>query len=329
MIATMMIASTVSAPALSNRRGRRSAGAISRVTAALLRAGLAFALAAGSAVAAEPLVMLVAAGETPGPAAPPVDGVRIETKTGSGAARTFKAALRKGDAALADIPLAVLARESALYAADQIPFLAVTPDQSARLYAILAPHIAARLSEEDLVLIALAPGDPVGLLARRPVGRAADLAGMTLWAPDAATVRLAELLGAKPVKGTDPAKADALFVTAAEAAEIATREKPAARGWIFHALDGWRRGRAIVGAAAALDALPPDRRRALVDGFAGAVTPSAEPRGATVASGLATVTASGDLAADLGRLGQTMADDWMPGAGADGAAVLSAVRGGG
>lgn len=259
--------------------------------------------------------------------------LKLDVREGRDAAREFKAAVRKGEAALAEVPLAVLARESALYAADQIPFLATSRDGAKRLYGQLALLVARRLAEDDLVLLGLEPRPPLGLLARRRIDRVHDLKGMKLLATSAALQRLAELAEAVPV--TDATAADAQLVSVGDALEMALASKAQGAGWTFHRLDGWHPARALVMSAAALAAQPPAVRQRLTEGVAGFADVwwrSAE--GAATGNlrkladaGVTIIDSTPQLAPDLQRIGWRMAEEWAPGAGADGAALLAALRG--
>jgi len=111
------------------------------------------------------------------------------------AART-KAALLKGEIEGALLPLSAFLRQSALFGADQIPFLVVDGTANARLIAALNPLIDDLLAEHGLALLGLLPMRPVGLMgdALRPSGLPKTIA-----VSGAAGRRLAELIGAEAV----------------------------------------------------------------------------------------------------------------------------------
>lgn len=111
-------------------------------------------------------------------------------------ART-KAALLKGEIDGAILPLAAFQRHSALFAADQIPFLVVDVQSNARFIEALTPMIDERLAEHGLALLALVPMRPVGVMGtpRRPSGLPRKIA-----VGDAAGRRLAELIGAEAIE---------------------------------------------------------------------------------------------------------------------------------
>lgn len=256
-------------------------------------------------------------------------GLKLDVREGADAARDFKSALRKGEADLAEIPLAVLSRESAIYSADGIPFLATSTETARRLYAGLAPLVAQRLAEDDLVLLALEPRPEVGLLARRRIERADDLKGLTVLAPSAAIRRLAELVDARQV--AEPAAADAMLIPAAEALAFVKSQPAPASAWTYYRLQGWHPARALVASASRLAAQPAAMRERLIESVKAfsAVWWKGESRTAEetwrklAEAGVAVVAPGQELAGGLRRIGMRMADEWAPGAGADGAAFLA------
>lgn len=280
---------------------------------------------------AEPPVSLALKDLAGGPALEVVTAPELD------AIRQFKSRLRKGEASIAEIPLSVLARESALYAADQIPYLATTTAEAERLFERLAPMVAQRLSEDDLVLLALLPLPARGLMTNQAVTAASGLGGQTMWAPTVALRRLAEHLGATSV--AERPAASVLFLTPAEAlahmpGTSAASLAGGSSGWTYHALGGWHEGRAVVVSAASLKSLGPDAGQAFINQarnvervYWNAHDAGSKSSAASLAeSGHKVVTGTSELAAELSKIGQRMADEWLPGAGADGAAWLEAVR---
>jgi TRAP-type C4-dicarboxylate transport system substrate-binding protein len=257
--------------------------------------------------------------------------LKLDVREGAKPAKDFKAALRKGEADLAAIPLAVLARESGLYAADQLPFLATSRAGSRRLFATLAPIVARRLAEDDLVLLALEPRPPRGLLVNRGLIGTEGLRGVRLWAPSAALRRLTEIAGAIPE--SDQARAEAMFVPAAEALGDGGPASKTRAGWSYYALEGWSPARAVVIRTAVLEKLPAPVRERLTTGVAensqvwwrDGPSLTAEQGKRLADAGIAVLSPPKDLSAGLAAIGRQMAAEWMPGAGADGAEFLASI----
>lgn len=309
---------------------------------AVLLAVLA-ALGIAPARAADALAMWMEGGaEPPSPAAAVRDALEavagspvlaLEIRDGANAARAFKPAVRRGDADMAAIPLAVLARESGLYAFDRIPYLATTPAAARRLFAAAADPVAQRLAEDGMVLLALEPRPAIGILTRTPLSDIAGFAGKRVWTQDAATRRLAELAGAVPEP--DAARADALLVGAAEAMALIRARTLKPGPWSYLPIAGWHPARAVVISAKRLAALPAETRRRLTAlqtdvadrWWSDAEAGSAAAQRTLADAGHTVEPVTAQLAAGLARIGQQMAAEWMPGAGADGATLLDALRG--
>lgn len=267
----------------------------------------------------------------------------VETVAGPEAVRGLKPALRRGDADAAELPLGALELESALFAADQIPRLATSADARRNLHDRLDRILSRRLTEDGLLLVALLPGAPLGILSRRRIEAPADLRGARVWAPTAATRRIAELLGeaaggdVRPVVA--PAEADVLPVSAAAALRalaFATTDGPRrAEGWTFQSVPDWQPMRAVVvtermlarlgGAAAArIDdwrSASGERWRAAASEHNGRSMRELEEAGAALAA------ASPAMVEAFTEIGRRMSAEWLPGAGADGASLLGG-RGG-
>lgn len=107
-----------------------------------------------------------------------------------------KAALLKGEIEGAVLPLTAFLRQSALFGADQIPFLVVDATSNTRLIDLLTPLIDDRLAEHGLALIGLLPMRPIGL---RGTVRARKAFPRKIAVSDAAGRRLAELIGADAI----------------------------------------------------------------------------------------------------------------------------------
>ncbi len=268
----------------------------------------------------------------------PPPRLAVETVAGPEAVRGLKPALRRGDVDAAELPLGALARESALFAADQIPRLAATAGARRDLHDRLDRILSRRLTEDGLVLVALLPGAPLGILSRRRFEAPADLRGARVWAPTAATRRIAELLGeaaggdVRPVVA--PAEADVLLVSAGAALRVpafATTDGPRrAEGWTFQSVPDWQPMRAIVvtermlgrlggGSGARIDnwrSTRSERWRAAASERAGRSERELEEAGAALA------TASPAMVEAFTEIGRRMSAEWLPGAGADGASLL-------
>lgn len=114
---------------------------------------------------------------------------------------------------LADIPKAVAAgkveageaimsgmgKDVPLAGADGVPFVVSSYEAVQKMWTLQKPGIAREFAKEGLKPLYAVPWPPQGLYTNRPIREAKDMAGMKMRTYNPTTVRIAELLGARPV----------------------------------------------------------------------------------------------------------------------------------
>ena len=88
--------------------------------------------------------------------------------------------------------------ESAIFEVDGIPFLAAGYDNAAKLWVAQRPILEELLDEEGLMLLFSVPWPGQALYSQDAVKSLDDMKGVKFRAYNAATSRLAELMGALP-----------------------------------------------------------------------------------------------------------------------------------
>ena len=109
-------------------------------------------------------------------------------------------AVRTGQAPIGERLISALGNEDPIFEVDALPFLATSFEAAMKLHKASTPVMAAILAEKDLKLLYAVPWPPQGLYNKNPVSSAADMKGVKFRAYNAATSRLAELMGAVPTK---------------------------------------------------------------------------------------------------------------------------------
>ena len=109
-------------------------------------------------------------------------------------------AVRSGSAQIGERLISALGNEDAIFELDALPFLATSFEDAQRLHEAAKPALEQVLTIKGVKLLYAVPWPPLGLYVKRPVTSAADMAGLTFRVNNAATSRLAELLGAIPAK---------------------------------------------------------------------------------------------------------------------------------
>ncbi len=110
----------------------------------------------------------------------------------------IKRAVRSGQAPIGEILLSAYGNESAIFEVDGIPFLAAGYDNAAKLWVAQRPILEELLDEEGLMLLFSVPWPGQALYSQDAVKSLDDMKGVKFRAYNAATSRLAELMGALP-----------------------------------------------------------------------------------------------------------------------------------
>ena len=111
----------------------------------------------------------------------------------------IKRAVRSGQAPIGEILLSAYGNESPIFEVDGIPFLAAGYDNAWKLYQAQKPILEGLLEEEGLMLLFSVPWPGQALYTQEAVASVDNMKGVKFRAYNAATSRLAELMGALPV----------------------------------------------------------------------------------------------------------------------------------
>ena len=109
-------------------------------------------------------------------------------------------AVRTGQVPIGERLISALGNEDPIFEVDALPFLATSFDDAMKLYMASRPAMNKILESKGLTLLYAVPWPPQGLYNTKPVEGAADMKGVKFRAYNAATSRLAELMGAVPTK---------------------------------------------------------------------------------------------------------------------------------
>lgn len=109
-------------------------------------------------------------------------------------------AVRTGQAPIGERLISALSNEDPVFGIDALPFLATSFDESQKLYQASKPTMEKVLEEKGVKFLYAVPWPPQGLYTTKPVTKVSDMDGVKFRAYNAATTRLAELMGAVPTK---------------------------------------------------------------------------------------------------------------------------------
>jgi TRAP-type C4-dicarboxylate transport system substrate-binding protein len=250
----------------------------------------------------------------------------------------IKQAVELGQAQIGEVLLANHINDWALYGIDSLPMLARNYEQAARLYQVTRPSLQAKLAENGLMLLYSVPWPQQGLFLHKPIASLSELKGVAWRAHTPATQRIGELIGARPVTvqvaELQRAVANGLIQAFISSCTTGydTRAYEHLKYWID--IQAWLPKNVVVVNRAAFDALDKPVQAALMKAAA-----DAESRGwaasqsgdeACVAEiqrkGLTVLRPSMRMRQELRDIGQTMQQEWLRRAGADGQALLDEYR---
>jgi TRAP-type C4-dicarboxylate transport system substrate-binding protein len=108
----------------------------------------------------------------------------------------IKRAVRTQQAQIGEILLSAYGNENPIFEVDGVPFLATGYDNAWKLWQAQEPILAEVLAEEGLKPLFSGPWPGQGLYSQKEVDEVSDMEGVKFRAYNAATSRLAELMGA-------------------------------------------------------------------------------------------------------------------------------------
>jgi TRAP-type transport system periplasmic protein len=250
----------------------------------------------------------------------------------------IKRAVQGGQAQMGEILLSNFANEWPIFGADGIPFLADSYDASMKLYKAQRPLLERKLAEQGMMLLYAVAWPPQGIYVKKPIQSAADLKGVKWRAYNPATARIAELVGAQPVtvQAAELSQAMATGVVESYMSSGSTGYDTKTYEHIkyFYDTQAWLPKNAVLVNKAAFEALDKPTQAALLKSGA-----DAETRGWALSrqknseylellkkNGMNIVAPPAQLKADMKKVGDTMLQEWLQKAGAEGQAVVDAYR---
>ncbi len=243
-------------------------------------------------------------------------------------------AVRTGQAPIGERLISALGNEDPIFEVDALPFLATSFDQAWNLYQASKPAMQAVLEKKGVKLLYAVPWPPQGLYNKEAVNSAADMEGVKFRAYNAATSRLAELMGAVPTK-IEAAELSQAFATGVAESMISSGSTGYDRkiwehvgywydvqAWlpknmVIVNIDAWKAldpatQNVVIGAATMAEQTGWAKARELADWY----------KEQLAANGMVVEGPSEQLKADFEKVGETMASEWLERAGDDGKALI-------
>ena len=250
----------------------------------------------------------------------------------------IKRAVQGNQAQIGEILISGYSNEDPIFGVDSVPFLATSYAEAAKLWKASRKALEDRFAKQGLVILYSVPWPPQGVYSTKPLNSVADMKGLKMRSYNPATSRIAELAGAQPVTIQAAELAQAMATGAVNANITSGATGVDTKAWesvkYYYDTQAWLPKNIVFVSQEAFDKLDKPTQAAVLK-----VAADAEARGwkdseekakgylETLAkNGMTVAPPSPQLRADLKKIGDTMTDEWMKTAGADGQAIVDAFK---
>lgn len=247
-------------------------------------------------------------------------------------------AVRTGQTPIGERLISALGNEDPIFEIDALPFLATSFEQAMALYKASRPAMEKILDSKGMMLLYAVPWPPQGLYNVNPVTSAEDMKGVKFRAYNAATSRLAELMGAVPTK-IEAAELSQAFATGVAQSMISSGSTGYDRKiWehvkYWYDVQAWLPKNMVIVNKDAWNGLDAEVQKVVLDaaaraeqaGWAKAEELSNWYKEQLAANGMEVSPPSDQLRADFMKIGEIMSAEWLEKAGPEGQSVIDAYK---
>ncbi len=250
----------------------------------------------------------------------------------------IKRAVVTGQAQIGDILLASYGNEDPFFEVDGIPFLVQGFDEARRLYDLTKPYIERRIARQGLMPLYYVVWPGQAIYAKTPLMTTADFKGLKFRTYNPVTSRFAELLGSVPTTVQAPEISQAFATGIANTMITSGSTGVDTQAWeyskYFYDLRAMHNKSLTFVNEKAFKALEPGLQKVVLEAAARAekrgwemAAKSGDETAAVLASkGMLVQPGSPQLVAGLKAIGKQIAEEWGKKAGADGDAILKALK---
>jgi TRAP-type C4-dicarboxylate transport system substrate-binding protein len=253
-------------------------------------------------------------------------------------ATAIKSAVRIGQAQVGEVLLSLHENEDPMLGIDVVPFLATSYAEARRLWTASKPAIEKKLALQGLMVLFAVPWPPQGIYSKTEINQVGDMRALSWRVYNAATQRIAELVGAQAVTIQAADLPQALATGLINAFMTSSATGYDSKAWehmsYFYDTQAWIPKNVTVVNKAAFDALDAPTRQVVLKAAA-----ASEARGwwrsqdrtkwyteQLAANGLKVLPPSRTLKVELQRVGEQLTGEWLKKAGADGQTVVAAYK---
>jgi TRAP-type C4-dicarboxylate transport system substrate-binding protein len=243
-------------------------------------------------------------------------------------------AVQQGKAEAGETIMTSMVKEIPIAGADSIPFVVGSYKDAERMWKLQRPGIEKHFAQRGLKLLYAVPWPPQGLHSGKPIRGLADFKGTQMRTYNATTLRIAEMLGAKPVdvamvdvgKALAEGRMDNMITSALTGVEN--------KVWgpirYYYEINAWFPKNVVFVSSKAFDALTPQARSQVLTAAAAAETrgwaaSQALAVGATEelrTNGIKIERIPADLEQEIKRMGERFSREWVRSVGNEANAIF-------
>lgn len=250
----------------------------------------------------------------------------------------IKRAVQTGQAQIGEVLMSLLENENPVFGVDSVPFVATSFDASYKLWQAQRPVVERILAAQGIKLLYAVAWPPQGIYTKKMLNSVADMKGLKWRAYNPATTRIAQLVGAQPLTIQAAELSQALATGVVDSFMSSGATGVDSKVWEnlthFATVDAWLPKNMVIVNQKEFDKLDKATQDAVLK-----AARDAEDRGwkrmreytsetlATLRANKMTVyEPNPKFRAELTKIGETMLDEWLKKAGADGQSIISAFR---
>ena len=250
----------------------------------------------------------------------------------------IKRAVASGQAQMGEVLLSIHENEDPIFGIDVVPFLATSFADAKKLYVASKPAIEKKLDAQGIKLLFMVPWAPQGVYTKKDLNTIEDMKGLKWRSYNVGTARLGELLGMQSVTIQAAELPQALATGVVNSFMSSGGTGYDSKVWEsldhFYDVQAWIPKDATFVNKAAFNALDKATQDAILKAAA-----TAEERGWKMwqekagwyidqlkAKGMKVQAPSPALAAGFKKAGETLTEDWLKKAGAEGKAIVDAYK---
>lgn len=243
-------------------------------------------------------------------------------------------AVQQGKAEAGETIMTSLVKDIPIAGADSIPFVVGSYKDAERLWKLQRPGIEKHFAQRGMKLLYTVPWPPQGLHSNKPIRGLADFKGTQMRTYNSTTLRIAEMLGAKPVdvamvdvgKALGEGRMDNMITSALTGVEN--------KVWgpikYYYEINAWFPKNVVFVSGKAFDALTPQARNQVLTAAA-----AAETRGWAASQALAVSATDelrthgvkieripADLDNEIKRMGERFSREWVRSVGNEANAIF-------